>query len=153
VLTTTSRLAVFSTVVNTYKPCPISSGSYRQSSDIAIHHRLCCRTKGLSQAIQHRRSQPRSPRLYFAGRWSLDVATLRTAGVWGAAALLPSPPSTQGVGADVLGDLYFPYNVAITTSGAGYIDVNSDGATTDGRVVAGVLALFPVDDATRAINA
>lgn len=56
-----------------------------------------------------------------------------------------------GSGFDVLGDFYFPYNISGTTSG-GYIDVNTNGATTDGLVIAGIIALLPVDDATKAVN-
>jgi hypothetical protein len=56
-----------------------------------------------------------------------------------------------GVGADVLGEFYFPYNVSGTTAG-GYVDVNTSGATTDGLVVVGIIALFPLDDTTMAVN-
>ncbi|MGK2896311.1 MAG: hypothetical protein ACSLEY_01795, partial [Candidatus Saccharimonadales bacterium] len=53
-----------------------------------------------------------------------------------------------GAGFDVLGDFYFPYNISNgIAGGGGYIDINTSGATTDGIVIAGIIALFPVDDA------
>lgn len=58
-----------------------------------------------------------------------------------------------GGGFDVLGDFYFPYNISNgIAGGGGYIDINTSGATTDGIVIAGIVALFPVDDAEKSLN-